>query len=196
MSSPPAPPRIQRTYPRTITLANQSPVTLRLMTRADADRMLAFARTLPPDDLLFLRTDVTEPEVVAQWVKSIEANRTVTVIAEAGGEVAGYASLHYNELTWQRHLGDVRLQAGPRYRSQGLGRALAGEVFAIARELGLRKIAAQMTVDQKGAVATFERLGFRPEALLSDFVIDRGGRTRDLLVMAYDVEGLTEHLDV
>jgi hypothetical protein len=32
--------------------------------------------------------------------------------------------------------------------------------------------------------------------LLSDFVIDRGGRTRDLLVMAYDVEGLTEHLDV
>ena len=52
-----------------------------------------------------------------------------------------------------------------------------------------------MTVDQKGAIATFERLGFRAEALLSDFVIDRDGRTRDLMIMAYDVDGLTEHLD-
>ena len=34
----------------------------------------------------------------------------------------------------------------------------------IARELGLRKIVAQMTVDQKGAAATFERLGFRRAA--------------------------------
>src|SRR5262249_3712806 len=130
-----------------------------------------------------------------QWVRNLEANRTITVIAEAGAEVAGYASLHYNELTWQRHLGDVRLQAGPRFRSQGLGRALAGEIFAIARELGLRKIVAPMRVDQKGAAAPLERPGFRAEALLSDFVIDRGGRTRDLLVMAYDVEGLTEHVN-
>jgi len=65
----------------------------------------------------------------------------------------------------------------------------------LATELGLRKIVAQMTVDQKGAIATFERLGFRAEALLSDFVIDREGRMRDLMIMAYDVDGLTEHLD-
>ena len=87
------------------------------------------------------------------------------------------------------------IQTGQRYRSQGLGRALAGEVFALATELGLRKIVAQMTVDQRGAIATFERLGFHAEALLSDFVIDRADRTRDLMVMAYDVAGLTEHLD-
>jgi RimJ/RimL family protein N-acetyltransferase len=68
-------------------------------------------------------------------------------------------------------------------------------VVALATELGLRKIVAQMTVDQKGAIATFERLGFRAEALLSDFVIDREGRMRDLMIMAYDVDGLTEHLN-
>ena len=52
-----------------------------------------------------------------------------------------------------------------------------------------------MTPDQKGARATFERLGFRAEALLQDFVVDHSGRTRDLLVMGYDVTGLTEHVD-
>ena len=54
---------------------------------------------------------------------------------------------------------------------------------------------AQMTSDQKGAIATFQRLGFQMEALLQDFVIDRNGRTRDLVVMSYDVEGLTDRAD-
>jgi L-amino acid N-acyltransferase YncA len=165
------------------------------MTASDADRIMAFARALPADDLLFLRTDITDPGVVAQWVRNLGAGRTITVLAEADGDLAGYASLHYSEINWQRHLGEIRLQAGSRFRSQGLGRALAGEVFGIARGLKLRKLVAQMTTDQRGAIATFERLGFRPEALLQDFVMDRAGRTRDLMVMAYDVEGLTGHLD-
>ena len=192
MSAMPDP---RATYPRTLALANGTAVALRLMTPADADRIVAFARALPADDLLFLRTDITEPAVVAQWVRNLGAGRTITVIAEVAGEIAGYASLHYSEINWQRHLGEIRLQAGARFRSQGLGRVLAGEVFGIARGLKLRKLVAQMTVDQRGAIATFERLGFRPEALLQDFVMDRAGKTRDLMVMAYDVEGLTDRLD-
>lgn len=186
---------IGRRYPRTITLDNQAVIALRLMVPSDADGLLAFARALPADDLLFLRTDITSPAVLAQWAKNVEMGRSVTVIAEGHGEIAGYASLHHGETSWQRHLGEIRLQAGPRHRSQGLGRAMAGEMFAIARDLGLRKLTAQMTADQKGAIATFERLGFQPEALLRDFVMDRAGRTRDLVVMAYDVEGLTDRVD-
>jgi len=190
-----AKPQVQRDYPRTITLDSNTAVSLRLMTAADADRMVTFARNLPADDLLFLRMDITNPDVVAQWVQNLAAGRTVTVIAEANGAMAGYASLHHPEVTWQRHLGEIRIQVGQHYRSQGLGRILAAEIFAIARDLGLRKLMAQMTSDQKGAIATFERLGFQMEALLQDFVIDRSDRTRDLIVMAYDVTGLTEHVD-
>src|SRR5437867_5270016 len=168
----------ERQFPRSITLDNNTSVTLRMMVPADADRIVAFARALPEDDLLFLRSDITDPRIVAQWVDNLAANRTVTVIAETSGELAGYASLHFNQVTWQRHLGEIRIQVASRYRSQGLGRELAGEIFAVARERGLRKIVAQMTADQKGAIATFERLGFQPEALLQDFVIDRSGRTR------------------
>jgi RimJ/RimL family protein N-acetyltransferase len=185
----------KRDYPRTVTLNDKTEITLRLMTAADANRIMAFARALPEQDLLFLRADITDPRIVAQWVENIAAERTVTVVAEAGGELAGYVSLHYNQVTWQRHLGEIRIQVGLPYRSHGLGRVLAGEIFAVARDLGLRKIVAQMTVEQKGAIATFERLGFHPEALLQDFVIDRAGRTHDRVVMSYDVEGLTDRVD-
>ena len=150
---------------------------------------------LREDDLLFLRMDITDPEAVAHWMRNLEAGLTTTVIAEAGGTIAGYAALVQNRVGWQRHLGEIRAQVALPFRSQGLGRILAGEIFALARGRGLRKIVAQMTPDQKGAMATFERLGFRAEALLQDFVVDHSGRTRDLVVMAFDVTGLTEHVD-
>jgi len=187
--------RAARTYPRSLPLADGRTVTLRRMNSVDADRVLAFARSLPPDDLLFLRTDITDAAVVAQWVANLESGRTLTVLAETGGAVIGYSSVHKNEVSWQRHLGEMRIQVAPSARAQGLGRVLAAEMFAIARDEGLGKIVVQMTEEQRAARALVERLGFRVEALLQDFVIDRDGRTHDVVLMSYDVSGLTQHVD-
>src|SRR6266508_4050017 len=159
---------IRREYPCTIKLDDKTSATLRLMTKGDAQQVVSFARDLPEDDLLFLRVDLTDPNVVERWMEDQAGGRLVALIAEVNGEMAGYGNLSYNLTNWQRHLGEIRLQVGRRYRGQGLGRALAAEIFALGRDLGLRKVIAQMTPDQKGAIATFERLGFQPEALLQD----------------------------
>ncbi len=185
---------IERPYPHTITLRDGSSVTLRLMTSFDADRIVSFAHSLPADDLLHLRIDITDPEIVKQWVRNLEARKTVTIIAENGEEMAGYAILHHNIVAWQRHLGEIRILLAPEYRSQGLGRTLAEEIIAIARDLELSKVVAQMMPDQPGARTLFLRLGFQTEALLPDFVIDRSGQTRDLIIMAYDMTGLSGHV--
>ena len=188
-------PEIRNEYPCTLGLRDGSQATVRLFTADDVDRVVAFARSLPEEDLLFLRIDITDPDVVSQWVPDQDAGRSVTLIAEANGEMAGYARLVHGETTWQRHLGEIRVQTGKRHRGQGLGRALIVEIWDAACHLGLRKVIARMMPDQKGAIATFERLGFQAEALLRDFVIDRQGRTHDLVIMAYDVEGLTDQVD-
>jgi hypothetical protein len=44
-----------------------------------------------------------------------------------------------------------------------------------------------MVGDHKSARALFERQGFHVEALLPDWVEDRNGNCRDLLLMAYDL---------
>jgi L-amino acid N-acyltransferase YncA len=72
-------------------------------------------------------------------------------------------------------------------RRRGLGRLLTMEAFLLALELGVEKMVAQMTTDQDGAIAVFESMGFRTEALLRDHVKDREGRKLDLLIMAHDV---------
>jgi L-amino acid N-acyltransferase YncA len=186
---------ITHRYPTKLTLVDGSAVTLRLMGPGDVDRIVSFACSLPENDLLFLRMDITDRDVVERWAQRLGTDRAVSFIAEAGGTMVGYGSLFYNELTWQRHIGEIRLLVAPAYRSRRLGHALASALYEVARARGLRKIVAHMTSDQKAAVATFERLGFQPEALLQDFVIDRHGRTHDLVVMTHDVEGLSNRLD-
>jgi len=179
-----------RSYPREVMLREGS-VTFRIMTLGDRDAILSFARRLPPDDLLFLRLDISTPDGIDEWVDNIKDGRTITVLAEKNGAVVGYACIHHNDAMWNRHLGEIRVNVGAEYRKHGLGRKLVEDVFAIARDIGLLKITAQMTPDQKGARATFEKLGFSPEALLADFVVDREGKTRDLLIMSHDVTGFT-----
>ena len=181
---------VQRSYPREVALRDGTTIGVRLMTPSDSQRLLAFARALPEDDLLFLRMDITKAFVLMLWGQNIKAGLTVTVLAEKDREVVGYASMHHNEVSWQRHLGELRVQVGPAYRSRGLGGALAGEIFEIAREMKLRKIVGQMTPDQPEAIALVKRFGFQKEALLRDFVIDRAGGTRDLLIMTCDVESI------
>jgi L-amino acid N-acyltransferase YncA len=162
------------------------------MQSEDRSALLGFAEALPEDDLLFLAVDITRQEALDQWVQNIRNGQIRTVLAEADGKLIGHGTLNHNALQWTRHLGEIVLLISPDYRGIGLGSLLANELFSIARDLGLQKIVARMASEQRGALQVFERLGFRAEALLSDYVIDRAGRTHDLIVMSYDVTGLTE----
>jgi L-amino acid N-acyltransferase YncA len=185
------PGQVQRPYPRTVTLSDGREFRLRLMTPgSDVYRLHAFACTLPKDDLQFLRVDISRLMVVMLWAQNVKAGRTVTVLAEVEGEVIGYASVHNDQVSWQRHLGELRIQVGQAYRGCGLGSLLGKEIFAIASDLGIEKIVAQMTVDQRQAIALVERHGFKHEAVLHDFVIGRDGRKNDLVVMTCDVTRL------
>jgi L-amino acid N-acyltransferase YncA len=176
-----------------IDLPNGRQVTLRLMKASDREQILTFARSLPPDDLLFLRTDITEPAIVDQWILDLERANSITVLAESERELAGYATLHLEQARWTRRVGEIRVQVAPAFRGQGLGRRLTQEIFHLGQSRHIKKMAAMMTPDQTGARTAFEKLGFQVEALLQDWVVDRGGRPRDLLIMSYDLEGLNNH---
>jgi RimJ/RimL family protein N-acetyltransferase len=179
-------------YPREMELGDKRKVVLRLMEKSDGDRIVEFARALPPDDLLFLRKDITNPAVVDGWVSDLEAGRVQTVLAEANGELLGYGSLWLEETFWGRHMGEIRVLVRPDYRGAGLGYQLASDVFAMARHLGINKIIARVTQEQVRTRVTLERLGFRPEAVLRGFAIDREGKHHDLVVMSTEAGHLTD----
>ncbi len=187
--------QLNERYPQDVTLSDGRKVQLRLMTADDRDAVLGFARGLPEEDLLFLRVDVTQDAVVDDWIANLASGSSTSLVAYHDGELVGYATVHRNQAPWTRRVGEIRVNIGPDYRGKGLGKNLTSQIFDVARALGLKKVMANMTSDQPGAQAAFRRLGFVPEALLADYVEDRNGTSRDLVIMSYDVDGLTDQMD-
>lgn len=184
MSSPVV---IKRTYPWIETI-NGKEITFRLMNENDQLGILRLARSLPEEDLAFLRTDITRPEVVDDWIENVKRGRTITVMAELNGQIVGYGSLHHDETKWTAHLGEIRVLVNKHFRSFGLGKRLAAEIFYIANEMKLERIICQIAADQPRVRQMFESLGFNAEAYLSDWLMCRNGKTHDLLILSLQTE--------
>lgn len=179
-------------YPKTVTLSDGAEIEFRLMSAVARKDILKFAQALPMEDLLFLRVDLTQPEVVDDWVQNVKNGVSTTLLAYDSEGMVGYATVHRNVAPWTRRVGELRVNVNQAYRTRGLGKRITAEIFDLARTMGVKKLMANMTSDQHGAQAAFRRLGFVPEALLADYVEDRNGTPRDLVIMSFDMEGHTD----
>jgi RimJ/RimL family protein N-acetyltransferase len=173
-------------YPRTLDCGGTE-IKLALMTPQDDAKVIAFANTLPEDDLLFMRRDIRQPKVVAAWTDLIAQGRLASLLAWSVGEVVGCAALVIDPLSWSPHVGELRVVVSRKVRGIGLGRVLIQEAFLIALSKGLEKLVAQMTVDQQGAIAVFESIGFRGEALMRNHVKGADERKHDIVLLSHDV---------
>src|SRR5437016_8517910 len=175
-----------RSYPRHAKL-DSGDVEFRLMSRADEAAVLDFAKALPTDDLLFLPRNISQPKVLSAWIKEIERGAITSLLAVKDGKVVGCGTLVRHPLTWSPHVGEIRMVVSLDVPGQGVGRALSQETFAVALGAGLEKLSVQMTVDQRAAIALFESLGFKAEALLRDHVRDLEGKRHDIVVLGHNI---------
>jgi N-acetylglutamate synthase-like GNAT family acetyltransferase len=183
-----------RSYPRRVA-TEAGEVEFRLMSPADEAAVLAFAQKLPVHDLLFLPRDISEPKVLAAWIKEIERGAITSLLALKAGTVVGCGTLVRDPLSWSPHVGEIRSVVASDVRGLGVGRALSQETFALALGAGLEKLVVQMTVDQTGAIAIFEGLGFKAEALLRDHVKDKAGKSHDIVVLGHNVAQVRAQLE-
>jgi GNAT superfamily N-acetyltransferase len=183
-----------RSYPRHIA-TEAGDIEFRLMAQPDEAAVLDFARKLPVHDLLFLPRNISEPKVLAAWIKEIERGAIISLLAVAAGRVVGCGTIVQDPLSWSPHVGEIRMVVSTDVRGQGVGRALSQETFALALGAGLEKLMVQMTVDQVGAIALFEGLGFKAEALLRDHVRDLAGRKHDIVVLGHNVAQVAAQME-
>jgi RimJ/RimL family protein N-acetyltransferase len=177
----------QRSYPRRIK-TDAGDIEFRLMSRADEAAVLAFAQKLPAHDLLFLPRNISQPKVLTAWINEIERGAITSLLAMRDGKVVGCGTLVRDPHSWSPHVGELRMVVSTDVRGQGVGRALSQETFALALgAAGLEKLVVQMTVDQQAAIALFEGLGFKAEALLRDQVRDAEGKTHDIVVLGHNI---------
>jgi RimJ/RimL family protein N-acetyltransferase len=175
-----------RSYPRHAK-TDAGDIEFQLMSRTDEAAVLDFAQKLPTHDLLFLPRNISQPKVLSAWIIEIERGAITSLLAVKSGKVVGCGTLVRDPHSWSPHVGEIRMVVALEVRGQGVGRALSQETFALALDGGLEKLLVQMTVDQQAAIALFESLGFKAEALLRDHVQDVVGKKHDIVVLGHNV---------
>jgi RimJ/RimL family protein N-acetyltransferase len=183
-----------RTYPRYVKI-DSGDIEVRLMARADEAAVLDFAQALPTHDLLFLPRNISQPKVLSAWIGEIERGAITSILAVKDSRVVGCGTLVRDPHSWSPHVGEIRMVVASEVRGLGVGRALSQETFALALSAGLEKLTVQMTVDQQAAIALFESLGFRAEALLRDHVRDVDGKTHDIVVLGHNIAQVQAQLE-
>ena len=156
---------------------------IRPIEAGDSPALSDFFERIPESDRTFLKEDVGDPRVLAEWVQP-DTGRTIAV---EDGQVVGALAV-VPLVGWSSHVGEVRLVVDPDHRGRGIGRRLAHQAVLDAVDMGLGKLVVEVISDQAPLIAMFRGLGFEPEALLTDHVRDRSGQTRDLIVLANSVD--------
>jgi L-amino acid N-acyltransferase YncA len=172
-----------KTYPQSISLEDDTPVTLRPLLKNDEAALLKYFGSLPPEDRLCLKEDVTDPKVIENWIYELDYDNVLPLIALHNGNIVGDATLHFNPIGWTRHQGEVRLTTSTHYRVRGLGTILVQNLIDVATRLGLEQISIEIPPVLDKAFYLFEKMGFKEVANLKGFVKDLEGTESDLVLM-------------
>jgi L-amino acid N-acyltransferase YncA len=178
---------LTKSYPQSISLDDGTSVTLRPLLKGDEAALAEYFRTLPPEDRLCLKDDVTDPKVIENWIYELNYDNLLPLIALHDGNIVGDATLHFSPIGWTRHLGEVRLTTSTQYRVRGLGTVLIQQLIDVATRLGLEQLSAEIPPVLDKAFYLFEKMGFKDMAHLPGFVKDLQGTESDLVLMVRDL---------
>ncbi len=182
-------------FPQSLALRDGTLVTVRPLETADAKAVQAFYRSLPEEDRLYLKDDVTDAGWWQRFATLVASGEVVSLIGEREGKVVAEASLYRALRGWSTHVGELRISVARALRRDGLGTALARELVKIATRLGIDKIMIEVVENQAGARRMFRRLGFRQEAVLRGHVKDINGTKRNLVLASTDVSHIWDAME-
>jgi ribosomal-protein-alanine N-acetyltransferase len=140
---------------------------------------LALARLADAPVIARLSHTLIETGLPWSWVpRRVEASvrqlETNVLVARAGDRIAGFGIMRYGAEA--AHL-DLFAVDRP-WQGQGLGRRLLEWLERPARVAGLARIVLEVRADNAGSCAFYERLGYRPLALLPGYYQGREAALR------------------
>jgi L-amino acid N-acyltransferase YncA len=180
---------------KTETLKDGTKVTIRNLTVKDLDRLMSFYRSLPEEDLKYLRVDVTNRNVVKQRIEAAEAANIFRIIALKGDSIIADGALELTTEEWRKHQGELRVIVDGEFRRKGVGMIIMRELYFLAIEKKVEKVVAKMMKPQIAARTICKKLGFREEVLIPDYVKDQTSKFQDLVIMTCDIQELWKELD-
>ena len=177
-------------YPKEVHLKSGEAIILNPLQNEETEKLIQFFQSLPTDEKMYLRSDVSHRENIIKRFGTLNYNIRFPLLARYNEKIIGIGSMYRAEYGWTRNLGEIRVVISPEFQRKGLCTVLVKEMFFHAISTDLYKIQAEIMENQSSAIAAFERMGFKKEAVLHNHVTDIKGERHNLVIMSLDIKDL------
>jgi RimJ/RimL family protein N-acetyltransferase len=177
-------------YPKAIVTQDGTSVLLRPVVRSDEEALRSFLSLIPEAERWFLIEKLTDAELLHEWIEKLDYNRVLPIIAvvEDTGEIIANVRLYRSLSPSVKHVAHMRITVLPAYRHLKVGSWMILDSVKEAMDLGIEKIVTEMVEGlEDPAINAALKLGFQREGVLPNYVKDRRGRLRNLVIMMKDL---------
>lgn len=171
-------------YPKIFLTKDGREIIIRPMIKEDAKGLYDFFSGLDKEDKIFLRDDVSNPEVINRWAENLNYDVVLPLLGICEDKIIADGTLHSSNYFWTRHVAEIRIVVAKNFRNTGIGKKIVSELFFYALKRGFKKITAQVPFYQLNTIRIFEALGFEKEAILRKHIIVQGKGYSDLIIMS------------
>jgi RimJ/RimL family protein N-acetyltransferase len=112
-----------------------------------------------------------------RWEKDLSRDDSLSLVAEAGGEIVGLAGLDGVRVS------DLGMLVAREWRGRGVGTRLLRACIEWARERGAHKICLQVWPHNHAALGLYRKFGFEQEGYLRKHYRRRNGELWDAVIM-------------
>jgi RimJ/RimL family protein N-acetyltransferase len=161
----------------------------------DRDDLLSFYRSLPKEDRLYLRDDVTNQLLLDRLIEQMHDGRVLMLVGRDGSRIVGETTQHFIHHGWTRHVSELRPLIHKEYEGHGILESMVREQIEVASELGLDKVVVRLLDIQTERRRLLEKLGFEKEASLRDHATDLQGNRHNMIIMSNYVSELWRRME-
>jgi RimJ/RimL family protein N-acetyltransferase len=184
-------------YPKEVILKDGSGVTLRPLRKGDEDLLFRMFSRLSEDDKWFLDHNVTDFELIENWVKNMDPDRAHSIVCVLEGRIIAHANLLRKYYGAKSHIGNIRISVDPSFRGKHLATWMLLDLINRAMAMELEKLIMQLVEDRDAAlIRSVKKLEFLETAVLKDYAKDREGNPHNLVIMVKRLHRLWDDVRV
>lgn len=163
---------------------------------ADLWSLVGFLSSLPEEQRIYLRYDVTRPEGCLARLKQVDGRHHFRLIAEVDGRIVADGTLDREVFFWSRHMAELRCVFSQEAIDLGVGPLLIHDLVGLGHQVhDIEILFTEVMPEQRELIQMMTDAGFVYEATRKRAAKDIHGRTHDLQIYSNDLERVWERLE-